>query len=235
MTQEKPKAILFDVFGTVVDWRKSIILELELFFKQKSLEVDCANIADLWRGEYVPSMDSVRKGEIEWKNLDELHFNSITKIFIELGIKGITKKEIKELIFAWHRLSPWPDSVEGLLALKENYIIGTLSNGNVSLLTNMAKYSGLSWDIIFSAEHFKHYKPDQEVYIGASKMLDIDPCQIMLVAAHNSDLFAAKNCGYLTTFLARTNEYGFKQKTDLYPLDFVDYSVNCIMDVSKIF
>ncbi len=235
MIKNKPKAILFDVFGTVVDWRTSIIQELEVFFRNKSKEEECAKIADLWREAYMPSMNRVRKGEIKWKNLDELHYNSISKIFMDLGIENIKKEEVRELVYAWHRLSPWPDSVEGLLALQECSIIGTLSNGNVSLLVNMAKYSKLSWDIIFSAEHFKHYKPDSEVYLGAASLLGLDPDQIMLVAAHNSDLLAAKKCGFQTTFIARPNEYGPHQKKNMYPLDCVDYSVKIIKEITKIY
>jgi 2-haloacid dehalogenase len=160
-------------------------------------------------------MDDVRKHpERGYVILDVLHRRSLEKLVAQLSIKGLTEEDLKHLTLGWHRLHPWPDSVEGLTRLKTKYIIAPLSNGNVALLTNMAKFAGLPWDLIMSAELFQHYKPDPETYLGAARLLCLPPEQVMMVAAHNHDLNAAQKLGLKTAFVARSSEYGPLQKYD---------------------
>jgi len=166
------QVLAFDVFGTVVDWRASVIAEGEQLGRQKGLTVDWAAFADAWRGAYGPSMNRVRRGELPWTKLDTLHRMVLDELLERFGIKGLTEDETRHFNRVWHRLRPWPDAVEGLRRLRTRFVITTLSNGNVALLTNMAKYAGLQWDCIFSAETFHHYKPDAETYLGAAEMLD---------------------------------------------------------------
>ncbi len=202
------KALIFDVFGTVVDWRGSVIREGEELGREKNLDVDWAAFADEWRGRYAPSMDRVRRGELPWTNLDALHRASLEELLEEFGIEGLTEEEIDHLNKVWHRLDPWPDSVAGLARLKERYVISTFSNGNVALLTAMAKRAGLPWDLILSAELVRHYKPDPETYLMAPNFLDLRPDEVMLVAAHPSDLRAAQTHDLRTAYVLRPQEWG---------------------------
>ena len=202
------KALIFDVFGTVVDWRGSVIREGEELGSKKNLDVDWAAFADEWRGRYAPSMDRVRRGELPWANLDALHRASLEELLEEFGGEGLSEEEIDHLNKVWHRLDPWPDSVAGLARLKERYVISTFSNGNVALLTNMAKRAGLPWDLILSAELVRHYKPDPEIYLMAPNLLDLRPDEVMLVAAHPSDLRAAQSHGLRATYVLRPLEWG---------------------------
>jgi 2-haloacid dehalogenase len=202
------KALIFDVFGTVVDWRGSVIREGEELGRKKNLDVDWAAFADEWRGRYAPSMDRVRRGELPWTNLDALHHASLEELLEEFEIEGLSEEEIDHLNKVWHRLDPWPDSVAGLSRLKERYVISTISNGNVALLTNMAKRAGLPWDLILSAELVRHYKPDPEAYLMAPNLLDLRPDEVMLVAAHLSDLRAAQTHGLRTAYVLRPLEWG---------------------------
>ncbi|MUM25158.1 haloacid dehalogenase type II, partial [Mycolicibacterium sp. CBMA 295] len=188
------KALAFDVFGTVVDWRSSIIGELELFGKSQGLQRDWPAFADSWRAGYAPAMDRVRRGELPWTRIDDLHRMILVDLLDAAGIRA-GETEIEHLNRAWHRLDPWPDSVAGLTRLKQRYLITTLSNGNVSLLTNMAKHAGLPWDCVISAELFRHYKPDREAYLGCAELLDLAAEELTLVAAHPSDLRAARAAG----------------------------------------
>lgn len=201
------KALAFDVFGTVVDWRSSIIGELEAFGKSHGLQRDWPVFADNWRAGYAPAMDRVRRGELPWTRIDDLHRAILVSLLEEAGVEA-GPDEIDHLNRAWHRLDPWPDSVAGLSRLKQHYLITTLSNGNVSLLTNMAKRAGLPWDCVISAELFRHYKPDHEAYRGCADLLDIAPEELTLVAAHPSDLRAARAAGLGTAYVARPLEYG---------------------------
>ena len=185
------KALVFDVFGTVVDWRGSIIREGELLGKRKGIQADWVAFADAWRGGYQPAMQKVRSGEIPWVNIDGLNRIILNDLLRQFQITGLSEQEIDYFNRAWHRLWPWPDAVGGMNRLKSRYVISTLSNGNVSLLTNMGKYAGLPWDCIMSAELFGHYKPDPEVYLGAAKLLGPSPSQVMMTAAHMNDLVAA--------------------------------------------
>jgi 2-haloacid dehalogenase len=201
-------ALIFDVFGTVVDWRGSVIREGEELGRKKNLDVDWAAFADEWRGRYAPSMDRVRRGELPWANLDALHRASLEELLEEFGVEGLSEEDIDHLNKVWHRLDPWPDSVAGLARLKERYVISTFSNGNVALLTDMAKRAGLPWDLILSAELVRHYKPDPETYLMAPNFLDLRPDEVMLVAAHPSDLRAAQTHGLRAAYVLRPLEWG---------------------------
>ena len=210
------KALLFDTFGTVVDWRGSLIAEFTAWGEAKGIDADWAALVDGWRGAYKPSMDAVRRDPGRgYLTLDELQRQSIEPLAAQLGIMGLTAADYDHLTLGWHRLKPWPDSVPGLTRLKATYIIAPLSNGNVALLTNLAKHAGLPWDLILSAELFKHYKPDRQGYLGAARLLGLRPQQVMLVAAHNYDLAAARGCGLKTAFVPRVTEYGPHQKEDI--------------------
>jgi 2-haloacid dehalogenase len=202
------KALAFDVFGTVVDWRSAVIRHGEELGKKKNLEVDWATFADEWRGRYAPSMDRVRRGEIPWTNLDALHRASLQELLEEFSIEGLTEEEKDYLNKVWHRLAPWPDSVPGLQRLRERYILTTLSNGSVALLTNMAKRASLPWDLILSAELVHHYKPDPETYLMVPNLLDLRPEQVMLVAAHPNDLRHAQSNGLRAGYVPRPSEFG---------------------------
>ena len=210
------KALTFDVFGTVVDWRSSIFREGEAFGRAKGITgVDWQAFADKWRGMYQPAMDEVRNGRRPFVKLDVLHRESLDKLVAEFGIKGLSEADLDNLNRAWHRLDPWPDSVPGLLRMKKKYILATLSNGNVALMVNMARRAGLPWDTILGAEVTRHYKPQPECYLGTADFLGLEPAEVALVAAHNSDLAAARRIGFRTCFVTRPNEKGPGQDKDL--------------------
>ena len=227
------KALVFDVFGTVVDWRTSVTREVEDLAKRKHLAVDGAKFADAWRAAYGPSMQRVRTGELPWTTLDRLHRMTLDRILVEFGITGLREPETDALNHAWHRLRPWPDAVAGLTRLKKRWIIAPLSNGNVSLMTNMAKHSGLPWDCILGAELVRHYKPDREVYQSAADFLDLEPSEVMMVAAHAGDLRAAREVGLRTAFVARPLEYGPNGKPDLKANSPVDLSATDFEDLAS--
>ncbi len=227
------KALVFDTFGTVVDWRTSVTQEVEQLAKKKGLTVDGAKFADAWRAGYRPSMDRVRTGELPWTKLDRLHRMTLDRILIDFGIKGLSETETDALNRAWHRLRPWPDAVAGLTRLKKRFIIAPLSNGNISLMTNMAKHSGLPWDCILGAELARHYKPDREVYQSAADILDLMPADVMMVAAHVGDLRAAKDVGLRTAFVTRPLEYGPNGKPDLKADTSVDISAKDFNDLAS--
>lgn len=202
------KVLAFDVFGTVADWRSSVIAEGEQLGKTKGLAVDWAIFADAWRAVYRPSLDRVRKGELPWTKLDVLHRMSLEELLTKFKIEGLTEDEKAHFNRVWHRLKPWPDSVAGLERLKTRFVITTLSNGNIALLTNMAKHAGLSWDCILSAENVCHYKPDREVYLLVPGLFDLKPEEVMMVAAHEHDLQSAQKYGLRTAFVHRSLEHG---------------------------
>jgi 2-haloacid dehalogenase len=199
------RALVFDVFGTVVDWRSGIAREVGRLLGPG---VDAEAFADAWRGRYVPSMDRVRRGEQPWTSLDGLHRASLDLLLAEFGAGDTEEAARAELVLAWHRLDPWPDSVAGLTRLRRHHVIASLSNGNVSLLVDMAKHGGLPWDTVLSAELFGHYKPDPEVYEGAARLLGAAPEQVLMVAAHLDDLVAARGCGLRTAYVHRPLEHG---------------------------
>jgi 2-haloacid dehalogenase len=209
------RALVFDVFGTCVDWRTSVAREIGAIAQAKGVAVDGEAFADAWRGNYQPSMERVRSGERHWTVLDVLHRETLDMLLPKFGLDGLTEPEREHLNRIWHRLAPWPDVVAGLTRLKRRYIIATLSNGNVALLVNLAKSAGLPWDTVFAAETFRAYKPMPAVYRGAADLLRLEPRQVMLVAAHNGDLKAASAQGLSTAFVPRPTEYGPRQETDL--------------------
>jgi 2-haloacid dehalogenase len=217
MSIAEVKALTFDVFGTVVDWRSSIIQECTALGKARGITADWAAFAAAWRGGYGPSMQRVRSGELPWTNIDTLHRMILDELLVKFGITGLSEAETDHLNRAWHRLSPWPDSVSGLTRLRTRFILATLSNGNVALLTNMAKHAGLPWDCILSAELMKHYKPDRETYLGAAALLGLQPHEVMMVAAHKGDLRAAQAAGLQAAFVPRPLERGPDRTVDVTP------------------
>jgi 2-haloacid dehalogenase len=204
----KVKACVFDVFGTVVDWRSSVIAEGTGWGKAKGLIIDWVEFADRWRLGYSPAMDKVRKGEIAWTNLDDLQQIILEDLLKQYKIQRLSEEEKVNWAHVWRRLHPWPDSVEGLSRLKKKYIISPMSNGNVALMTYLAKFAGLPWDVILGSDLVKHYKPDHEMYLSAPFFLDLKPEEVMMCAAHLSDLQAARRCGLRTGFVYRLSEYG---------------------------
>jgi 2-haloacid dehalogenase len=209
------KALVFDVFGTVVDWRSSVALEVQQLAKRKGANVDGEKFADAWRAGYGPSMNRVRTGELPWTKLDALHRMTLDRILVDFKLTMLSEEEKDALNHAWHRLRPWPDSVAGLTRLKKKFTIAPLSNGNIALMTDLAKHSGLPWDCILGAELVRHYKPDREVYQSAADFLNLAPGDVMMVAAHLGDLRAAKAVGLKTAFVPRPLEYGPAGKPDL--------------------
>ena len=212
MAKANPKALVFDVFGTCVDWRGSIIREGTTLNAERGWNIDWEGLVDAWRGAYQPNMQKVRSGALPWTYLDDLHMMAL-KSLLPAYLNGTPKKAVKaadlQLINTmWHRLKAWPDAVSGLKRLKTHHIIGTMSNGNVALLTNMAKFAGLPWDLVFSAEWVQHYKPDRQTYLSAPYYLDLKPSEVMLVAAHKGDLDGAKKAGLMTCFVPRPMEFG---------------------------
>jgi 2-haloacid dehalogenase len=205
----KPAQVLvFDTFGTVVDWRSSVIAEGETLGRTKGVKVDWPAFADAWRGGYAPSMDRVRKGELPWTKLDALHRMVLDELLPKYGLSSLSEPEKVAFNRVWHRLQPWPDSVNGLTRLRARFVISPLSNGNLALLTNMAKHAKLPWDCILSTELVRHYKPDKETYLMPGEFFDLPPAQVMMVAAHPGDLQAAKALGLKTAYVHRPLEYG---------------------------
>ncbi len=226
------KALAFDVFGTVVDWRASIARELRELAKEKGLRVNAAKFADAWRAGYRPAMDRVASGELPWTKIDDLHRIILDQILEKFKITALTEAEKRHLNFAWHRLKPWSDVVRGLKRLKRKFTIATLSNGNVALLNNMAKHAGLPWDLILSAEIFHHYKPDPEAYLGAAEILDLTPSEVMMVAAHKDDLRHAAQQGLKTALVLRPNEYGKGKHPDPGPEPAFDINAGSFLDLA---
>jgi|SRR5436190_2071403 len=227
------RALVFDVFGTVVDWRSSIIREGRALGRRKRLRVDWVAFADAWRDGYQPAMARVRSGELGWTKIDDLHRMILDGLLKQFSIRGLAELEIDDLNRAWHRLRPWPDARRGLALLKRDYVIATLSNGNIALLTNMAKNAGLPWDCILSAEVFRHYKPDPESYLGAADALGFAPAEVMMVAAHKNDLRAAKACGLKTAFVRRSKEHGPNVRVDLAADRAFEFNADDFLDLAR--
>jgi 2-haloacid dehalogenase len=202
------RALAFDVFGTVVDWRSSIIREGQLLSAAKGLQVDWPAFADAWRAGYAPAMDRTRGAGQAWADIDALHRQILDELVPRFGLGTLSETELVQLNLVWHRLMPWPDSVGGLNRLRCRYPISTLSNGNISLLVDMARNAGLPWDCVLSGELVRKYKPDPEVYLMAARLLGCAPQQLMLVAAHPSDLRGAQACGLRTAYVHRALEFG---------------------------
>ena len=202
------QALVFDIFGTVVDWRGSLIREGLALQARLGVVADWPALADAWRAGYQPAMARVRSGARPWATLDTLHRENLDSLLPRFGLGSLDTAAREHLVHAWHRLTPWPDSVPGLTRLRQRYTLATLSNGNVALLVNMAKAAGLPWDAVLSAELFGHYKPDAEVYLGAARLLGLAPQQLMMVAAHPSDLVAAQAAGLKVAYVPRPDEHG---------------------------
>ena len=227
------KALVFDVFGTVVDWRSSVAGEVRQLAARKRVPIDGEAFADAWRAGYGPGMNRVRTGELPWTKLDDLHRMTLDRLVGEFGLAALSEEEKQSLNRAWHRLTPWPDSVAGLTRLKKRYIIAPLSNGNIGLMTDLAKHSALPWDCILGAELVRHYKPDREVYQSAADFLGLNVNEVMMVAAHLGDLRAAKSVGLRTAFVARPMEFGAKGKPDLAADASVDVSAKDFGDLAS--
>ena len=224
------RALVFDVFGTVVDWRSSIIREGELLGRAKNLKVDWAAFADAWRADYRPAMNRTAKGE--WANIDTLHRSILNELLAKFDLH-LEENEIRHLNLAWHRLMPWPDSVPGLNRLKTRYIVATLSNGNVSLLVDMAKNAGLPWDTVLSGELIEKYKPDPEVYRMAARLLGAAYDETMLVAAHPPDLLGAQRAGIRTAYVPRPLEHGPKPLVPPPAGAKFDYTASDFLDLAR--
>ncbi|MDQ2857953.1 MAG: haloacid dehalogenase type II [Candidatus Eremiobacteraeota bacterium] len=226
------EAIVFDAFGTVVDWRGSIVRDLSTWSVDQGLDVDWARLANAWRGRYDMQMERVRSGRISWTKLDELHYAALCDALVEFELTHLTFAQRRHVNEVGHRLDGWPDCASGLSRLKRKYIIGPLSNGNVKLLVDMAKHARLPWDAIFSCELFRRYKPHPETYLGVCALLDLAPAHVMMCAAHNDDLAAARAAGLQTAFIARPTEYGPGQTSDLEPAQRWDVIATDLEDLA---
>ncbi|HVR49622.1 MAG TPA: haloacid dehalogenase type II [Pseudorhodoferax sp.] len=210
---QPPQILAFDVFGTVVDWHGGIAREARALLPG----IDDQAFASAWRAGYQPAMQRVRSGELGWTLIDDLHRMVLDEMLPRFGLQDMPQEARRELNKAWHRLDPWPDVLQGLARLKRRYTICTLSNGNIGLLTHMAKRAGLPWDCILSAEVFRAYKPDPATYLGVARVFDLAPEQVMLVAAHHDDLAGARACGLQTAYVERPLEFGAARPKDVSP------------------
>ena len=222
------RALAFDIFGTVVDWHGSIAAEVA----RLQLRTDGARFALDWRAGYQPAMQEVRSGALPWTNIDGLHRRVLDRVLTAHGL-ALPEAEAQALNRIWHRLDPWPDSVQGLQQLKRRFVLATLSNGNMSLLVDMARHAGLPWDCVLSAELFGHYKPDPEVYLGAARLLDLAPSQVMMVAAHPSDLRAAAACGLRTAYVPRPLERGVGGESEPSRAGEFDITATDFLDLAR--
>jgi len=214
MNPSDVSALVYDTFGTLVDWRGSLIAELSAFGRERGINVDWEAFTDAWRAGYQPAMEPIRKGERGFTSLDVLHRETLDRLVAQFGITGLSEADLQHLNRGWHRLKPWPDVVPGMARLRTRYIVGPMSNGNTALLLNMAKNAGIPWDTVLGSDTFRAYKPMPEAYLGMCRLLDLPPGRVMLVAAHNGDLAAARNCGLRTGFISRPNEFGPRPNPD---------------------
>jgi len=227
------KALLFDVFGTVVDWRTSVIREGEALGARLGIVVDWTAFADAWRGLYQPSMEAVRSGTRPWCKLDDLHRESLLVLLERFGVTGLDEAAVDHFNRAWHRLDPWPDTVPGLTRLRRRYTLATLSNGNVALLVAMARRAGLPWDAVLGAETARCYKPLPEAYLRTADQLGFAPEACVMVAAHNDDLRAARALGFGTSFVCRPTEYGPAQRADLAAEEAWDFVADSMVELAE--
>lgn len=226
------RALVFDIFGTVVDWRGTIEREGRALGGRLGIDIDWADFADAWRAGYAPSMQEVRSGALPWTNLDGLHRRTLARLLAERGL-ALDEATADDFNRVWHRLDPWPDSVAGLTRLKTRWPIATLSNGHVALLVNMARHAGLPWDCVLSAELFGHYKPDPEVYLGAARLLGVAAGELMMVAAHPSDLRAARACGLRTAYVLRPLENGPGRAPEAAAAGEFDFVADDLVDLGR--
>lgn len=234
MKPPRPHALTFDVFGTVVDWRSSVIRECRRLTETGKIpELDCERFADDWRGGYVPSMHRVRTGDLPWTNLDRLHRMILDGLVRNFHIRGLNEDDLRHLNSVWHRLDPWPDAIEGLARLRRQFVCAALSNGNLGLLVDLSRSAGLTWDCVLSAEFARHYKPDLEVYQTAASLLNIEPSNILMVAAHKVDLQGARSAGFQTAFVYRPNERGPYGSSDDVAKNEFDYWASDFFDLAE--
>ncbi len=227
------KALLFDVFGTVVDWRTGVAQEVERLFSEHSISVDPGAFADTWRAKYQPAMEKIRKDGRSYVELDVLHLENLEATLNDFDLTGVfDKNALDHLNRAWEKLPAWPDSSSALARLKTRYRIATCSNGSTSLMTELAKYADLPWDAILGAPVARNYKPEPAVYFASVSALELEPENVMMVAAHNGDLAAARGCGLKTAFLPRPTEHGPRQTTDLAPTSNWDYIATDLNDLA---
>lgn len=235
MNDAKPRTLpdvevlAFDIFGTVVDWHGSLVREMAQLYP----EVDGDAFATAWRAGYRPAMARVMSGEQGWTLIDDLHRQILDAILPQFGLAHLDEAARRHLNRAWHRLAPWPDAVEGLQRLKRKYILCTLSNGNLGLLTRMAKRAGLPWDCVLSAEVFRAYKPDPATYLGVARVFDLPPERVMLVAAHHDDLAGARACGLRTAYVERPLEFGAAHPKDVSPQPGNDLHGRDFIDLAR--
>jgi 2-haloacid dehalogenase len=231
---EPPRALLFDVFGTCVDWRSSIIREGQALGRRLNLgPVDWAAVADAWRSLYQPQMETVRSGARPWTTLDVLHREALDRVLADAGLQSLPEQDRADFSLAWHRLDPWPDTVEGLRRLGQRFIVAPNSNGHIALMVNLSRRARLRWDAILGAEIARAYKPRPEVYLRSVEALGLEPPQVIMVAAHNGDLVAAAGCGLQTAFVTRQTEHGRGQTTDLRPEQPVDLVATDLLDLAR--
>lgn len=226
------KALAFDVFGTVVDWRSTVIREGRELGRSKNLDVDWAAFADAWRAGYAPAMQVVNRGELPWTPLDRLNRMILDRLSPGFHLEGLSEAEKDRLNRVWHRLNPWPDAVGGLTRLRRRFTLATLSNGNMALLVNMARHAGLPWDCVLSAELARQYKPARAVYQMAADLLGLRPEEVMMVAAHKSDLRAAKQAGLRAAFVPRPLEFGPGGAVDTTPDAGFDVTARDFLDLA---
>jgi len=233
-TGTRIRAVLFDVFGTVVDWRTGIIKDVGAFAAAHRLDLNEEQFADDWRGLYQPAMEMVRSGSRPYTSLDVLHRESLERVLKDHNVdpQALTEDDVERLNRAWHRLPAWPDSVSGLTAIRRTYIIGPLSNGNTSLLLNMARYAGLPWDLIIGSDLTRAYKPAPAAYLRTAGILGMAAGEVMLAAAHNTDLDAAKRAGLATAFISRPTEHGPAKTSDLAPTGSWDIIAKSLVDLA---
>jgi 2-haloacid dehalogenase len=233
-TGQAVRAVLFDTFGTVVDWRSGIASAAASFADRHGLTLDPEAFADAWRAQYQPSMERVRSGMRPYVCLDTLHRENLDPVLREQGVDpaAIPPGDLDALADAWHFLPPWPDSVAGILAIKRDFIVGPLSNGNTALLVDMAKAAGLGWDVILGADISRAYKPSPDAYLTPAVLLGLDPGEVMLVAAHNADLASARQVGLATAYIPRPAELGPHQHRNLAPTADWDVTATSITDLA---
>jgi 2-haloacid dehalogenase len=228
------RALAFDVFGTVVDWRSGVAREAEATLAPKGVALDWGAFADGWRARYVPAMARVAKGERPFVVLDLLHRENLVELLAERGIVGLSEAELDELNLAWHRLDPWPDVLEGMARLKRRFILTSLSNGNVRLMVDMARRAGLPWDAILGAEVARAYKPQPEAYDAAARLLALAPAECLMVAAHPSDLAAAASRGFRTAYVHRPLERGPGREARRPEPGTFDYAVDSFTELAEV-
>ncbi|MET4589841.1 haloacid dehalogenase type II [Arthrobacter sp. 754] len=228
------RAVLFDTFGTVVDWRTGVARQVAAFAAARGQELDAEAFANEWRALYQPAMEAIRSGSREFATLDTLHRENLDQVLRSHGFDPdrLDARTLEDLNRSWHRLPPWPDSVEGLAAVRRGYIVGPLSNGNTSLLLDMARNAGLPWDVIIGSDMTRTYKPLPAAYLRTAEFLDLWPGEVMLAAAHNTDVRAAREAGLATAFIARPTEYGPGQVADLTPESDWDLTASSIIELA---